>query len=177
MQNKIKTHYSTSSVHFHHSISSLSSKEVSIWPGKNKAFKGSIIDPLPAISYPGHVTQKWFVNGGGGGGGGVMFHKWIYVARKFVFMFIHGLEEWRFFCLLHVAKSNQDFSTFDRTDSADTQTIVLMLSLWVFSAPLCFKWPYRSLNCTCAEQLRSPDEVPSDSGYVSSTANSKPSGR
>lgn len=35
----------------------------------------------------------------------------------------------------------------------------------------------RTPNSTCAEQLRSPEEVPSDSGYVSSTANSKPSGR
>lgn len=33
------------------------------------------------------------------------------------------------------------------------------------------------LSLTCAEQLRRPDEVPSDSGYVSSTANSKPRGR
>lgn len=33
------------------------------------------------------------------------------------------------------------------------------------------------LSLTCAEQLRRPEEVPSDSGYVSSTANSKPRGR
>lgn len=30
---------------------------------------------------------------------------------------------------------------------------------------------------TCAETLRSPDDVPSDSGYVNSAANSKPRGR
>lgn len=35
----------------------------------------------------------------------------------------------------------------------------------------------QGLGPTCAEQLRSPEEVPSDSGYVSSTANSKPRGR
>lgn len=32
-------------------------------------------------------------------------------------------------------------------------------------------------SCTWAKALRSPDEVPSDSGYVISTANSKPMGR
>lgn len=30
---------------------------------------------------------------------------------------------------------------------------------------------------TCADTLRRPDDTPSDSGYVSSTANSKPKGR
>lgn len=30
---------------------------------------------------------------------------------------------------------------------------------------------------TCADTLRRPDDVPSDSGYVNSAANSKPSGR
>jgi hypothetical protein len=30
---------------------------------------------------------------------------------------------------------------------------------------------------TCADTLRRPDDTPSDSGYVSSTANSNPRGR
>lgn len=36
---------------------------------------------------------------------------------------------------------------------------------------------HEPLSLTCTEQLRRPEEVPSDSGYVSSTANSKPRGR
>lgn len=35
----------------------------------------------------------------------------------------------------------------------------------------------RKTTPTCAETLRSPDDVPSDSGYVNSAANSKPRGR